>query len=248
MANTSEGNSLGLEFNNLSIKEETAAGTAEKKEATAEATPTATTAESAEEPETPVSPGGKESKDKKKPYVNPDRFKTGGSQRDKLTEEELAERMERIRQQNEKIKQRRLDVQADEDAFRKTQQEEKVKQAKTRKVQESVDKAREQNAKRKMDKVQSREWDSGKPSGDWKGKKTDGPDTEESPQRESGGWSRGGRGGGRGRGGGGGGRGTGRKRDSDASKPSDAAATETTAAPAPAPANQATEVGNETKA
>ncbi|KAJ8078449.1 hypothetical protein AAF712_012109 [Marasmius tenuissimus] len=247
MANTSEGNSLGLEFNNLSIKDETAAAeTTEKKEATAEATPTATTTESAEEPETPVSPGGKESK--KKPYVNPDRFKTGGTQRDKLTEEELAERMERIRQQNEKIKQRRLDVQADEDAFRKTQQEEKVKQAKTRKVQESVDKAREQNAKRKMDKVQSREWDSGKPSGDWKGKKTDGPDAEESqsPQRESGGWSRGGRGGGRGRGGGGGGRGTGRKRDSDASKPSDAAATETTATTAPA--SQATEAGNEAKA
>ena len=64
---------------------------------------------------------------KKSPYVNPERVKTGGLPKvgnfslvlclrilsffefqDKLTDEELAERMTRMREQNEKIKQRRL--------------------------------------------------------------------------------------------------------------------------------------------
>ncbi|KAL0569635.1 RNA polymerase III subunit C82 [Marasmius crinis-equi] len=245
MASTSEGNSLGLEFNNLSIKDESAPA-AEKQE-----TSTSTEPETAQEAQSPTGEAAaKEKEIKKKPYVNPDRFKTGGSQRDKLTEEELSERMERIRQQNEKIKQRRLDVQADEDAFRKTQEEDKAKQVKNRKVQEGVDKAREQNAKRKMDKVQSREWDSGKPSsGDWKGKGP-GPGTEggadnlnevpQSPQRESGGWTRGSRGGrGRGGGGRGGGRGTGRKRDSDAAKPD--------ATPEQAPQTSEAAAGTDTK-
>lgn len=35
--------------------------------------------------------------EKKKPYINPERVATGGSQRDKLTEEELSERMARIK-------------------------------------------------------------------------------------------------------------------------------------------------------
>ncbi|KAJ7197287.1 hypothetical protein GGX14DRAFT_574405 [Mycena pura] len=104
-------------------------------------------------------------KDKKKPYVNPERVKTGGTQRDKLSEEALSERMARMREQNEKIKQRRLDVQADEDAFKKTQETERAKLAQIRKVQEGVDRTREQNAKRKLDKMQNREWDSGKPVG-----------------------------------------------------------------------------------
>ena len=57
-------------------------------------------------------------------------------------------------------------MKADEDAFRKTQEAERVRQAQTRKVQEGVDRTREQNARRKMDKMGSREWDSGKPTGD----------------------------------------------------------------------------------
>ncbi|KAG6910889.1 hypothetical protein DXG01_006572 [Tephrocybe rancida] len=167
--------------------------------------------------------------EKKKPYVNTERVKTGGSQRDKLSEEALTERMARMKEQNEKIKQRRLDVQADEEAFRKTQESERAKLAQIRKVQEGVDRTREQNAKRKMDKIQSREWDSGKPTGDWKyqSKKTDtavppaaAEDTKKedvvvptevagSPPRDSSNWVRGaprgapprGRGRGRGRGG-----------------------------------------------
>ena len=45
------------------------------------------------------------------------------------------------------------DVQADEEEYKKTQAAERAKLAKMKKVQENVDKAREQNARRKMDKV-----------------------------------------------------------------------------------------------
>ncbi|TFK67872.1 hypothetical protein BDN72DRAFT_770094 [Pluteus cervinus] len=102
------------------------------------------------------------SKEKKSPYVNPERVNTGGLKRDKISEDELAERMARMREQNERIKQRRADVQADEEAFRKTETTDKLRLVESRKVQDSIDHAREQNAKRKMEKIQSREWDSEK--------------------------------------------------------------------------------------
>ncbi|KAJ7632315.1 hypothetical protein FB45DRAFT_912135 [Roridomyces roridus] len=161
--------------------------------------------------------------EKRKPYVNPERVKTGGNQRDKLSEEALSERMARMREQNEKIKQRRLDVQADEEAFKMTQESERVKLAQSRKIQEGVDRTREQNAKRKLDKQSTREWDSMKvgqisnrppPKADDDEKPPPGPPSSP-PTAESGGWVRGGgpRGspsprnnrGGRGRGGGRGG-------------------------------------------
>ncbi|EIN07628.1 hypothetical protein PUNSTDRAFT_135148 [Punctularia strigosozonata HHB-11173 SS5] len=107
----------------------------------------------------------KEQKEKKAPYVNPERVKTGGQQREKLSDEALAERMTRIREQNEKIKQRRMDVQADEDAFKKTQEKEAAKRQQAKKVQEDINRTREENARRKMNKMQSREWDSAKRSG-----------------------------------------------------------------------------------
>jgi len=157
--------------------------------------------------ETPISytqgDAGNEKK-KTQAYHNPERVLTGGAQRDKLSEEQLTERMTRMREQNEKIKQRRMDIIADEDAFKKTQESERIKQEKIRKEQEHVNRTREQNARRKMDKISSREWDEGKPSGDWKQGRKDGPGT--SPPSESG-RERGGRGGtssrGRGRGRGG---------------------------------------------
>ncbi|KAK7043793.1 hypothetical protein VNI00_008405 [Paramarasmius palmivorus] len=218
MTSSSSANTLGLEFNNLSIKDAAAKSSEATESSTVESTD-ATQSPSEEQQSESASPTGKDTREKKKPYVNPDRFKTGGTQRDKLTEEELAERMERIRQQNEKIKQRRLDVQADEDAFRQTQEIEKVKQAQNRKVQDNVDKAREQNAKRKMDKIQSREWDSGKTGPEWKGRKAEktaaptsevAAESEEVQPRDSGQWTRGGRGARTGRGGRGAGRGAGR--------------------------------------
>ncbi|KAG6889783.1 hypothetical protein C0992_004201 [Termitomyces sp. T32_za158] len=198
-------NSLGLDFDQLSVQD-----------------PLPDKSDAQPSPDLPT-----QKVEKKKPYVNAERVKTGGPQRDKLSDEALAERMARMKEQNEKIKQRRLDVQADEEAFRKTQEAERVKNAHNRKVQEGVDRTREQNAKRKMDKIQSREWDSGKPAGDWKHQpkkaenatspvaaedrsQTDVPapvKTAASPNRDSGNWARGasrdglrGRGRGRGRG------------------------------------------------
>ncbi|KAE9389738.1 hypothetical protein BT96DRAFT_781380, partial [Gymnopus androsaceus JB14] len=177
-------NSLHLDFNSsLNLDDSKNADAAAPVPATSsEETPAAQSPSSEKGPEAAAS----DSRDRKKPYVNPERVKTGGSQRDKLSEEELTERMERIRQQNEKIKQRRVDVQADEDAFRKTQEVEKAKLARNRKVQESVDTAREQNAKRKMEKVQSREWDSGKPSAaDWKARNQSTPTTPSKEPQDS---------------------------------------------------------------
>jgi hypothetical protein len=86
---------------------------------------------------------------------------------DKLTDEELAERMARMKEQNEKIKQRRLDVAADEDAFKQTQAAERQRQAHMRKVQDTVNRTREQSARRKLDRIQSREWDSDKKPEKW---------------------------------------------------------------------------------
>ncbi|GBE82580.1 hypothetical protein SCP_0409640 [Sparassis crispa] len=175
-------NSLGLELDALHIQDnaeqlespksvpvDTADATESPKASELADVPKSNVDENAAGREAPKSEAKKpDSKEKKKPYVNPERVKTGGAQRDKLSEDELAERMARIREQNEKIKQRRMDVQADEDAFRKTQEAERIKVAKTKKVQENVDRTREQNARRKMEKMQNREWDSGKQIRDWK--------------------------------------------------------------------------------
>jgi len=97
-----------------------------------------------------------------KPYVNPDRFLTGGSPREKLSTEDLEKKIARIRQNNEKIKQRQLTVQADEDAFKATQSADLKKQAQNKKIQEGVNRNREQNAQRKMERMNNREWDSNK--------------------------------------------------------------------------------------
>ncbi|TFY68074.1 hypothetical protein EVJ58_g1242 [Rhodofomes roseus] len=168
-------------------------------------------------------------REKKNPYINPERVKTGGTQRDKLSEEELAERMTRIREQNEKIKQRRMDVQADEDAFKKTQEVDRVKAAKTKKVQENIDRTREQNARRKLDKIQNREWDAGKPTrSDWKSsKKTEEGDEAANGSRPSVGIRGAVRGGG-------GGRGRGRAPSSPTVEKSETAVEEPTTTPAAA--------------
>ncbi|KAI0747788.1 hypothetical protein C8Q80DRAFT_1104014 [Daedaleopsis nitida] len=212
-------NSLGLDLDALKIKDDP--DSAEAKPSAPDASPSRADASKAAEDaaednadnddndDSATAGGKKEPKEKKKPYVNHDRVKTGGAQREKPSEEELAERMVRIREQNEKIKQRRLDVQADEDEYKKMQEAERVKQAKAKKVQENVDKAREQNARRKMDKAQSREWDSGKPAREWNKPKKDelAEDGEKKPPQSiniRGAIRGGGRGGGRGRGRGGG--------------------------------------------
>ncbi|KAL4066807.1 hypothetical protein J3A83DRAFT_4259721 [Scleroderma citrinum] len=185
MTDTTASNSLGLNFDALTVTDPAEPAQSEDQAPSTE--------EPAQEQPTPT----KEQKlDKKKPYVNPERVRTGGPQREKLTDEELAERMQRIKEQNEKIKQRRLDVKADEEAFKKTQEDDRVRQAHARKVQENVDRTREQNARRKIDKIQSREWDSGKPTGERKSNKVDQSEGGEptQPSENRGGTPRGSRG------------------------------------------------------
>ncbi|KAH9997563.1 hypothetical protein BJV77DRAFT_1065177 [Russula vinacea] len=106
---------------------------------------------------------------KKVPYINPERVRTGGLQREKLTEEELAERMARMREQNEKIKQRRLDVAADEDAFKQTQAAERQRQAHMRKtrnadggeggMEEAAEEGEATERRRRLANVPSRKWE-----------------------------------------------------------------------------------------
>lgn len=95
------------------------------------------------------------------------------------------------------------DVIADEDAFKQTQESERQRLAKIRQEQEQVNRTRDQNAQRKMAKVESREWDTGKRS-TRPPAESDGPAVE-SPGRGRGGGRGGpssfrGRGRGRGRG------------------------------------------------
>jgi len=59
------------------------------------------------------------------------------------------------------------DVAADEDAFKQTQAAERQRQAQIRKVQDTVNRTREQSARRKMDRIQTREWDSDKKAEGW---------------------------------------------------------------------------------
>ena len=103
---------------------------------------------------------------------------------EKLTPEELTQRMEAIRLKNEQIKQRRavrIDVgpalfsylsltliqavEADEKAFIAIQQAEEKKRQANRKVQEQINHTRDEIARRKMEKMKDREWDNQKKGG-----------------------------------------------------------------------------------
>lgn len=141
-----------------------------------------------------------------KPYVNPNRFETGGSKRTQMTEEELEELMKKRKEDNERIKQRMEEVEKDKNAFNERQREDQQQEQSRAEHQRKIDSARRQNARKKATDAQTREWDTGKG--------TDGQDDggenppDGAPRRR--GWGRGGRGGGRGgrgRGRGGSGRG-----------------------------------------
>ncbi|KAF8136120.1 hypothetical protein EV363DRAFT_721440 [Boletus edulis] len=131
-----DSNSLGLDF---------------EKETATEETTTEQVAEQETKPE------------KKKPYVNLERVKTGGPQREKPSEEELAERMQRIKEQNEKIKQRRLRTRRRSRRYKRRIASSRRRCAKCKKASTvRVNRTRG----RKMDKMGAREWDSGKPTGE----------------------------------------------------------------------------------
>lgn len=53
-------------------------------------------------------------------------------------------------------------VEADEQAFKASQEVMRQKQVAERRIQDGINRSREQNAQRKMEKIQGREWDSEK--------------------------------------------------------------------------------------
>ncbi|GJJ12456.1 hypothetical protein Clacol_006698 [Clathrus columnatus] len=91
--------------------------------------------------------------------------------RERIDDNVLDERMAKIRAQNDKIRERREQIKADEEAFEALMAAERVKQARNRKLQAQIDQTRELNAKRKLEKIGNREWDVSKQTGDWKPKR-----------------------------------------------------------------------------
>lgn len=106
---------------------------------------------------------------------------------------------------------------ADEDAFKKTQESERLRLAKIRQEQEQVNRTRDQNAQRKMAKVENREWDAGKRAANPRPVESNAP-TADYPRR--------GRGGGRGGPSTSRGRGRGRGEDPPPEEKADSAAAE----------------------
>jgi len=90
--------------------------------------------------------------------------------------------MEKIRLQNDKIKEKRERVRADEDAFNVSVENEAKARVETiaaeraraevlrakRAVEATLDRERQSNAQKKLEKIGAREWDSGKERGEWK--------------------------------------------------------------------------------
>ncbi|KAH7090121.1 hypothetical protein BKA62DRAFT_42176 [Auriculariales sp. MPI-PUGE-AT-0066] len=106
--------------------------------------------------------------ERKTPYVNRDRVKSGGPTREKLSPEELEAKMADIRKRNQQIKEKRELVLADEAAFKQLLVDDaataKARAERTRNIQDKVNRDRNQNAQRKLDKMSGREWDSAKGS------------------------------------------------------------------------------------
>jgi len=101
-------------------------------------------------------------------YVRPENVK-----KDKMSPEDLAVVMERMKLQNDKIRQQRERVEADEDAFniqikeereqqKKAREEQRARDAAQRKLQADINQERDANAKRKLERMAQREWDSQK--------------------------------------------------------------------------------------
>ncbi|KAE8260720.1 hypothetical protein A4X13_0g166 [Tilletia indica] len=102
-------------------------------------------------------------------YLNRERFKTGGPQRAPLTEDELTARLERARLQNAAILARREQVEADKNQYEQlTAQEREERAAHARKklaekkAQVEQEEERAKVRARKLEKQDSRSWDSEK--------------------------------------------------------------------------------------
>ncbi|CAD6890857.1 unnamed protein product [Tilletia controversa] len=159
-------------------------------------------------------------------YLNRERFKTGGPQRTPLTEDELTAKLERARQQNAAIIARREQVEADKNQYEQlTAQEREERAAHARKklaekkAQIEQEEERAKIRARKLEKQDTRSWDSEKQDEQlWQSNyRQYAPDARgesgAAPSRGGGGARGSGRGGGRGSGNRGGNAGSGPSRD-----------------------------------
>lgn len=107
-----------------------------------------------------------------------DRSTTGGVRRPKLTDEELAAKMERVKLNNQRLIEKRRKAEEDELRFKREEEEIKKKDEESRMEEEKrrvaaekgrkeLDKEREKNRERKMKAAGHREWDSEKKEEDY---------------------------------------------------------------------------------
>ncbi|KAK6535279.1 hypothetical protein TWF694_001747 [Orbilia ellipsospora] len=131
-----------------------------------------------EEKATPAPPTGPAAATPRKEFPARNRVTTGGPNRAKLTEEELASRMEAVRLKNQARTEKHLRAAEDEQKFQEAEQARKVEETKRRaeerkrqvedgKKKKELDAEREQNRQRKLKALQNREWDSSKTEEDY---------------------------------------------------------------------------------
>ncbi|KAG0634703.1 hypothetical protein HOY80DRAFT_985364 [Tuber brumale] len=107
-----------------------------------------------------------------------DRTLSGGIKKPKLTEDELAARLERVKLNNQRLIERRRKAEEDESSFQVAEEARKQadvhkrltdrkKRAEADRNRKELDDEREKNRQRKLNAVQTREWDSTKTEEDY---------------------------------------------------------------------------------
>ncbi|EPS36532.1 hypothetical protein H072_9926 [Dactylellina haptotyla CBS 200.50] len=138
--------------------------------ATEEDEPVPSTSPKPDETEEKTPPSGPAAGTPRKEFPARNRITTGGPNRQKLSEEELASRMEAVRLKNQARTEKHLRAAEDEQKFNEAEQVRRVEEGKRRaeerkrqvedgKKKKELDAEREQNRQRKLKALQNREWD-----------------------------------------------------------------------------------------
>ncbi|KDN53242.1 hypothetical protein K437DRAFT_271757 [Tilletiaria anomala UBC 951] len=112
-------------------------------------------------------------------YLNRQRFRTGGNERQKLTPEELDAKLAAARAKNAAILTRQAEIDADKESYatqtavdrqareeeRQRREERARKMVETKKMQLALDEEREKARARKLEKIGKRDWDQEKAEG-----------------------------------------------------------------------------------
>ncbi|KAK6345433.1 hypothetical protein TWF718_007349 [Orbilia javanica] len=147
-------------------------------ETTTEATESAPSPDGGEENPTVTPPAAPAAGIPRKEFPSRNRIVTGGPNRQKLTEEELATRMENVRLKNLARIEKLQRAAEDEQKFNEAEQVRKAEEVKRRaderkkqiedgKKKKELDAEREQNRQRKLKALSNREWDSSKNEEDY---------------------------------------------------------------------------------